>query len=58
MTGPAERDDPYGTFGHAIMHPDAGIREKARRYVDGQLPDLPPVVGDEVKGQDDGADAS
>ena len=35
--------DRYGQHGHAIMHPDPRIRDKARRYVDGQLPDLPPM---------------
>lgn len=35
--------DPYGTFGHAIMHPDAHIRDKAARFVDGKLPQLPPL---------------
>lgn len=48
----ADTDDPYGTYGHAIMHPDRKIRDKARRYVDGQLPDLPPMPGDE--GNEDG----
>lgn len=56
MTGPAGADDRYGTYGHAIMHPDRRIRDKARRYVDGQLPDLPPVVGDDTReAEDDGA---
>lgn len=39
--------DRYGQHGHAIMHPDAKIRDKARRYIDGQLPDLPPMPGRE-----------
>jgi hypothetical protein len=37
-----DQADPYGTFGHAIMHPDAHIRDKAARFVDGKLPQLPP----------------
>lgn len=54
MTGPAH-DDRYGTYGHAIMHPDALIREKARRYVDGLLPDLPPMIDDVREVDGDGA---
>ncbi len=58
MTGPD--DDRYGTYGHAIMHPDARIRDKARRYVDGLLPDLPdlPAGDDARKVEDDGDDTT
>lgn len=57
MSQPPDGDDRYGTYGHAIMHPDARIREKARRYVDGQLPDLPPMIGDDAREVDgDGTD--
>lgn len=36
----------YGRHGHAIMHPSPLVRAKAARYVDDQLPDLPPAVGE------------
>lgn len=53
MTGPARAaDDRYGTYGHAIMHPDELVREKARRYVDGLLPDLPPMIEDDAREAD------